>query len=333
MSKRAWKREVERELKRKYPFEIGVRKFLWINFSSWAKDHFWTLIVGVLVIAMLGTVVTRTLRYDSDSSQMTGQRGQSSGQAQDSNIPLQCIDIEPLEKFAKCVAEDARSDEEQSRDQSDLNAQKDMARWGFGVFWTGIMSAIISGVGVWALVWTFREQRKFTENQSRAYIEVIRSEIDQHPTYGMTYRIWLKNNGQTPARNIRLRAIYNGIPSQPAEDPNAVNVEYLILAEMEELPAKAEDACSCTITDELDGLRFLEEREDAGSWAWTIGVPITDGTFDPGCIEVNGRIDYIDAFDRPHGLNIHQFQYLKSGNKTTLRGTGRDSSRAIGEGR
>lgn len=87
---------------------------------------------------------------------------------------------------------------------ADLKAQQDMAAWAMAMTLTSIATFIASLGSVAALVWTFREQRKMTQNQSRAYLEVISGLFTVHSEWNEDVRITFMNTGQTPAFNIKL---------------------------------------------------------------------------------------------------------------------------------
>ena len=56
---------------------------------------------------------------------------------------------------------------------------------GIGQLWFAALSFIASGLGLVALVWTFYEQRKLTQNESCAYLEVVRAEILHSAMFGL----------------------------------------------------------------------------------------------------------------------------------------------------
>ena len=111
------------------------------------------------------------------------------------------------------------TDGDARREQDDLNAQKEMARWAKPLFWAAFAQAVLSAVGIGLIFVTFLETRKAAksaedivevtrtsaERQLRAYLHAGQLQVVNmlpgkvpHVVFG------LKNAGQTPAYDVSL---------------------------------------------------------------------------------------------------------------------------------
>ncbi|WP_370271871.1 hypothetical protein [Hyphomonas atlantica] len=89
--------------------------------------------------------------------------------------------------------------------EANLLAQERVAHW---TLWIGVFTAFGSG----ALVWTLWEQRKLTEIQARAYIEVVEG-FFRLSRYGYwEVHITILNSGDTPAYDIAMTGTLTYIP-------------------------------------------------------------------------------------------------------------------------
>ncbi len=128
---------------------------------------------------------------------------------------------------------------------ADLKAQQDMAAWAMAMTFTGIATFITSLGSVVALVWTFREQRKLTQNESRAYLEVMKGIfwIDGESEEGQHFqiRVHIKNNGETPATDIRVNLKFQYVPESSSTGEHlrdSVSDDH-VSGELSTIPAKS----------------------------------------------------------------------------------------------
>jgi len=105
----------------------------------------------------------------------------------------------------KCAYEIQNAEESSQHEQADLRAQQETAEWTFASFLVSLGALFLSAGGLWALVWTFREQRSLTHSEGRAYLRVTgvrRSKT--HPHTGWL-AIDIRNDGRTPAQDVWVR--------------------------------------------------------------------------------------------------------------------------------
>ena len=129
----------------------------------------------------------------------------------------------------QCAMEAVREIQTHEQAKHDLKAQQDMAEATVLLALLGLPGFVISIGGLWALVWTFREQRTLTEIQSRAYIELVEGHIRISPLGYWAVRVVVHNSGSTPAFNLVLsgKLIYIPMTNDKGEAVNP-NVEHEI---------------------------------------------------------------------------------------------------------
>ncbi|RYD86060.1 MAG: hypothetical protein EOP84_00370 [Verrucomicrobiaceae bacterium] len=163
-----------------------------------------------------------------------------------------------------------------------------------GVLAFTALQFVTGAFGLVALVWTFSEQRKMTEAQSRAYIEITGASYETHPGYrGATLRIGVKNVGLTPAQQVRVEGVQE-------YDPGAI--------EGKELGEKVVTAFEFEIRGDLHA-----QAEDVGSTSAIFAVPASEFTIEKRrpfgtdtCREARltfrGGVHFRDAFNKSRSL-------------------------------
>lgn len=129
---------------------------------------------------------------------------------------VKCVSTRGFVAVSECFSESQEAAYEQSADYYDLKAQQDMAKWALLMF-------VVTAVGVFYVALTL-EAAKEANNvardigiaQVRAYISVLSFEFSGNPTRftvntvtgesrsAHTVELHARNDGQTPARNVRI---------------------------------------------------------------------------------------------------------------------------------
>ena len=127
----------------------------------------------------------------------------------------------PLLWDAECASKITQAAQREKREKTNLQAQQDMAEI---VALLGLPGLIISGFGLWALVWTFRETRKLTAIQSRAYVltemhSVTRiPSVDNDGMFQIHVSVEIANSGQTPAFDVAVSATIGWFELKEVDD-------------------------------------------------------------------------------------------------------------------
>lgn len=208
----------------------------------------------------------------------------------------------------RCLFEFEASQKSEVRAQHDLIAQQEMSRWSFGVLLIGLFSAFFSAGGLIALVWTFRETRKMTQAQDRAYVTICDGVIHLDPTYGLIYRLEVHNSGNTPATFVQAQLSLT-IDSPDKNDRTVgVSTTFNIVDELNEVPAKAGGTFVSGHIEEVlslpDGLTMSH-----GSHYRKTGTIVQEDGDDTflARIEVSGVVVYYDVFDGQHTPQVRQY--------------------------
>jgi hypothetical protein len=206
-----------------------------------------------------------------------------------------------------------------------LRAQQWTAEYAYGALILGGFGLVASIGSVAALIWTFREQRKLTQSESRAYLTAGRGEVAVNGTYGLMYRLWLKNYGNTPAEQVVFEGEVVVVEQKPGA-PRGVAVETRapIGFELNEIAAGAivfGDLWAHDILDLPNGLKVSQ-----GSHYRRMGTPIGTGAPEEDGVEevlrISGKLSYFDVFDQKHVIDVSQWTYSLE-DDGWLRGTGR----------
>jgi len=163
-------------------------------------------------------------------------------------VARKCVGLPPA-SAADCRNNVEAAQEQTQHERADLKAQQDVAEWTFATFLAGCAGVIASAGALWALFWTFREQRKLTINQSRSYLELITAHYtaarwgsidegeDTEDQIDVT--LTLINNGATPALRIKADLVLLCTPEHGGGETGASSYEITgISGELSEIPAK-----------------------------------------------------------------------------------------------
>ncbi len=167
------------------------------------------IVAGVLGLS--GGVLATVLYHNQIRDE--GERAANTT-AEQAQVYEGCRYVAPIASLMTCVAEGTKAAYDQKHTNADLHAQQEVAAWTFGMFVFGVLSFVTSGLALAALVWTFREQRKLTVNQSRAYLELIAAHYTaarfadivegEDKEDQIDISLTLYNSGETPASDVRV---------------------------------------------------------------------------------------------------------------------------------
>ncbi len=212
----------------------------------------------------------------------------------------------------------AVSDQAETIAIADLKAQQHMAQAAMVMTVASIFSAFVSALSAGLLVWTFREQRKMTENQSRAHLEVIGGLFRVHSEWDGDVKITFMNTGDTPAFNIKLileayfyeRSDDRGNYREPT---NFFNCEY----STKELGPSALHTARIILSD--------FPREKLKSATNYKGEFISTEFCREPYVSIKGRIEFVDAFNRSRqvALELETLGFYDFGSVRLLGGTDR----------
>lgn len=108
-----------------------------------------------------------------------------------------------------CMVEQAKAEHEEKHAEANLKTQQDVALWSLILMILGVVGAFLSAAGVALLIWTFREQRKLTITQSRAWVGLLGFKstpigTEEMPN-GYLIKFEWKNTGSSPATKTDCR--------------------------------------------------------------------------------------------------------------------------------
>jgi hypothetical protein len=103
----------------------------------------------------------------------------------------------------KCVNEQEYAAHQAEHDDRDLEAQRTTAVWTHYLGVAGIVGTAFGLLGVALVLFTFREQRKTSRAQLRAYVGVRIIDLERKPGNKLIANLKLINSGQTPAYHVR----------------------------------------------------------------------------------------------------------------------------------
>lgn len=163
----------------------------------------------------------------------------------------------------ECVQQVENAEEAKQHERADLKAQQEVAEWTFATALIAFAALFLSAGGLLALVWTFREQRKLTINQSQAYLELITAHYtaqrwgsidegeDTEDQIDVT--LTLVNNGATPALRIKAELVLECTPEHDGFAEAAAPSYTIkgISGELPEIPAKGTYVLRATGRGEL----------------------------------------------------------------------------------
>lgn len=108
-------------------------------------------------------------------------------------------------------AAEPRPERKEWREEQDLYAQRDMAKWALWMFIVSTAGVVVGAFGLYFLKRTLDETsamtlatREIGENQTKAYISLTKAFIvlEDAPINSLSLRVEIKNDGATPAKNV-----------------------------------------------------------------------------------------------------------------------------------
>lgn len=255
------------------------------------------LIAGALLtgwITLTGFELTR-----SDIAARDIERGNARAHAYDATEPNKCIDFTSPEELDDCKREQAASQHQKEHTEADLHAQSDMAAFARGLLWFTAFGFVASAGGLVALVWTFREQRKLTINQSRAVLQVKGISV-AGSNYGTFWLYFvLHNHGETAAFDVYAKGELHFSPAcgESGEPLDKEARESFVTHTIEQIPPEADGKTRC-LCEEAEAL--LRLPADAGRNPY-IGA---EGSA-PAELFIKGEIIYTDIFEHTRRLPFH----------------------------
>lgn len=161
--------------------------------------------LSIVGLVLLGLMSSLTFVVSYRSKQLQTLNSLSPVEVKDVSVSCasetQIIDVE-------CVLENLRLSQTQEREMASLSAQQDVAVWTFGLMVLGVISLVLSALGLFALIWTFIRTRQLSEDQSRAYVLTLGFTVSKiyNPEDNSRYQIYISfdihNTGHTPALDV-----------------------------------------------------------------------------------------------------------------------------------
>ncbi len=219
--------------------------------------------IGGCLIALLlaGSAYAQDISDDTGSQPDTEQTEAAPENHSSTSAPtiLDAIqsDITRVAAALEAIRAQGEAKDKEEREQSDLNAQWEMAYWAEKMFWATVIQAFFAAIGIgfiWrTLHWTKKAVKEASaatgvardavnitkdtaHSELRAYVGVPKAEIafpNGRPDeqWLPTIKLEIRNSGQTPARNVQISSTIaivdrGGVPSDPVtEEPK--NMGYL----------------------------------------------------------------------------------------------------------
>lgn len=259
-------------------------------------NRYWGIGAAVLIgVATLFILLFVPYRLDHQSERRDASQAEKNISEED--VERWCGGLLATERLT-CAAQQGEAEAAKKRSQYDLKAQQEMAEWALLVVVASVISLFVSIGGLGALVWTFREQRKLTESQSRAYIEVItgRTSITE---YGWSIEVTVMNTGQTPAFDVKMSANARFFArSNTQNKPDKAKIIYGVGSERGEIGPSGLDTTrihksGAMLVDEIKGLKNGD------------GMIVSTAECIFPYVEFVGKVTFMDAFDNPREVAFH----------------------------
>lgn len=242
------------------------------------------LVVGMTLWAISFTYGERN-EYRSERDAATPSLAEQSAAVES------CLNHSDSDELAACIRDSNDSIVRIRSTYADLHAQQDMAAYAHGLLWLTALASITGGFGLVALIWTFVEQRKLTQNQSRAYLEIRKAtlvfegiDINTNAHF-YSVRVHVRNYGHTPALNVRLQLKMRFIPETDevgglTQDP--IDIEH-VSGGTPEIPAQG----TYSVYASGDGPAFPDAVKETVAWR-----------YEEPSIVIDGTLSYRDVFSR-----------------------------------
>ena len=168
--------------------------------------------------------------WSEESRRQTDRESAASAEAEYSETKSSCINLSVPEEIYACAQKQIAASRSDKRAHYDLQAQQDVATYAKGTFWIALLGMLISAGGLAALYHTFLEQRRLTQTQSRAYIEVVTGRVTVWKNGQWFAEISYMNTGQTPAFDVEIKLIgkfhWLAVEGRKSRDPFVAGYEY-----------------------------------------------------------------------------------------------------------
>jgi len=166
-------------------------------------------LIAFSIIAAFACLIAWVVYSDIHNTE----RNNAASAQQNDNI-IKCVSSLGFTRLAECILKTAQSPYEETKDWYDLKAQQDMAKWALLMF-------IVTGVGVVYVALTLLAARHANEGfalsaerQDRAYLSAtpsqfsLKTDFSKNQPYpvDVSFRVVVKNHGQTPAHNVKVWA-------------------------------------------------------------------------------------------------------------------------------
>ena len=264
----------------------------------------WVRITAAIVgIVTLVYVLWGTLYFLDYQQRHAYERSQAAADNSYSTKPYiegRCGGI-PYRIFKECTPDDVNAEQQEQREKADLKAQQDMSEWALFLALIGLPGLIISSSGLAALIWTFRETRKMTQADAKAYVEILHIEFSVDPTYGASLLLWLSNKGRTPASNIWFTG---RIKIEHWEH----SVDEPIWSGLSLLPGDSVRIAKGQNTDFLWRVGdVIPHYHDAGSHGRKTLTVMTEGDKSPPTFVLQGELEWFDIYGTRESIQIYEF--------------------------
>lgn len=167
--------------------------------------------IGLIVIAL--TCVWAAFYIGSEVGETRGERDKNTTEYErhaEEQIRSACLSGEGGD-IAECVSKIIKSTNEDSRAESDLVAQTEMARWAFYMLIATVGVAIITGAGVYYVWQTLRVTRDIGQAQARAYLAIKVGDVTQKnlsnvdgSNVKVSVELEISNVGNSPAQYVEV---------------------------------------------------------------------------------------------------------------------------------
>lgn len=262
------------------------------------------VVSGVSILLFLATLIAVS-RLNGQQSERRQHYPQHHAQSARQTAEIVCVGANPARVF-DCVYERMAASQERAQADQDLEAQQAMANWALAMVIVTFMTALISGVGLFALLATIRQGREglrraeesyrladgTAKRQLRAYL-VTRNVTVKWVRVGKIpeFSVFLRNVGQTPAYEVRAiikpfivrGEDVNGCKVRLDKEKGPISTSIIGVGQESELCASIDDELTVSLDEEIRSGK------------------VTLGLF--------GILSYRDVFQRRRLLTFKMFVY------------------------
>lgn len=197
-----------------------------MSFSDWYSRNTPLVIVILSYLVVVPTIwwLSSESAYEAGYEQQATNRAKNDAEKQ---FESACARLTTPEAIVDCFREEIRTARDYERPEEDLRAQKQMAKWALGVLVAtiavGLLTTAVAYIGVRYVRDTLNETRRLGRAEIRAYLTCVEAEYDVRDRW-LTCTMWVQNDGQSPAKDIRLDAkLTLHIPEKDPESGELIN--------------------------------------------------------------------------------------------------------------